>query len=89
MTGNCHYSFKLTSVGNGYGGSSNTDETLGTSIQIQMLLPHVNEDVTVVMRAWTIGGESCTAAQGGVGYFAYRSLEEGCSILGNSRKFCV
>lgn len=89
MTGNCHYSFKLISVGNGYAGSSNKDETLGTSIQIQMLLPRVKEDVIVVMRAWTIGGESCPAAQGGVGCFAYRSLEDGCGISANSRKFCV
>lgn len=89
MTGNCHYSFKLTSAGNGYAGSSNRDETQGTSIQIQMLFPRVKEEVTVVMRAWTIRRESCIAAQRDFGYFAYRLLKAGCGFLDKSRKYCV
>lgn len=86
MTGSCHYSFKLISAGNGYAGSSNRDETWGTSIQIQMLFPRVKEEVTVVMRAWTIRGESCIAAQRGVERFAYRLLKAGCGILGQFKK---
>lgn len=85
MTGNCHYSFKLISAGNGYAGSSNRDETRDTSIQIQMF-PRVKEEVTVVMRAWTIRGESCIAARRGVGRFAYRLLEAVCGIFGQFKK---
>lgn len=86
MSGNCHYSFKFTSAGNGYADSSNRNETQGTSIQIQMLFPRVKEEVTVVMRAWTIRGEICIAAQRGLGYFAYRLLKAGCDIFGQVKK---
>lgn len=86
MTGNCHYSFKLISAGNGYAGSSNRDETGGTSIQIQMLFPRVKEEVTAVMRAWAIRGESCMAAGRGFGCFAYRLLKAGRGIFGQFKK---
>lgn len=51
-----------------------------------MLFPWGKGEGTVVRRAWTVRGESCLAAQGGFGSFAYKQV---VAFFDDSGKYCA